>query len=293
MSVVQRFGDWGRRHEIKITLLVLLGLFAFAFFWPQIVIPIRPGHRGVLWSRFTGTHLDRVYPEGTHLIFPWDEMTVYPIRYATTDRTIVALSKDGLPISVDVTMRYKPAEKLLPYLHQGVGPQYVDTIVVPEVASALRGVIGDFRPEELYAQSFESIQERIVGEAKHQTGIRFVMLDDVLITKVTLPDSVTAAIQNKLSQEQAALEMNFRIQRETDEAKRKEIEGEGVRTFQRLISETMSDRTLQYKGIEATLELARSNNAKVVVIGSGNGNMLPLILNTDGTTTPTRAPAPR
>ncbi len=290
MSVLQRFGNWGRRHEIKVTLSILMALFALAFFWPQMVISVKPGERGVLWSRFSGTHIDRVYPEGTHLILPWDEMAIYPIRYETAERTIVALSKDGLPIAVDVTMRYKPAEKLLARLHQSVGPRYVDTVVAPEVASALRGVIGDFRPEELYAQSFEAIQARIVAEARHQTGTRYVLLDDVLISKVTLPEVVTTAIQSKLSQEQAALEMQFRIQRETEEAKRKAIEGEGIRTFQRLIAETISDRTLQFKGIEATLELAKSHNSKVVVVGSGGGSLLPLILNPDGTSAPGKTP---
>jgi len=286
MSVLQRFGDWGRRNEIRVTLLVLIALFSLAFFWQQVVIPIKPGERGVLWSPFSGTHLERVYPEGVHIIAPWDHMTIYSIRYDTVDRTVVALSKDGLPISVEITIRYKPAEKLLARLHQTVGPKYVDTVVVPEVASALRGVIGDFRPEELYAQSFEVIQARIVTEAKHQVGDRHVLLDDVLISAVTLPESVTVAIQNKLTQEQAALEMEYRIRRETDEARRKAIEGDGIRTFQRLIAETMSDRTLHYRGIEATLELAKSPNAKVVVVGSGTSGGLPLILNADGTTTP-------
>jgi regulator of protease activity HflC (stomatin/prohibitin superfamily) len=290
MSLLQRFGDWGRRNEIRVTLFVLILLFSVAFFWPQIVIAIPPGERGVVWSPFAGTHINRIYPEGIHVIFPWDQMTTYSIRYETTDRTVVALSKDGLPIAVDITIRYKPAEKLLARLHQSVGPKYVDTVVVPEVASALRGVIGDFRPEELYAQSFEAIQARIVAEAKHQTGTRHVLLDDVLIAKVTLPESVTAAIQSKLAQEQLALEMEYRIRRETEEAKRKAIEGEGIRTFQRLIAETMSDRTLHYKGIEATLELAKSPNSKVVVVGSGSGNMLPLMLTPDGTAAPVRIP---
>jgi regulator of protease activity HflC (stomatin/prohibitin superfamily) len=283
MSIVQRFGDWGRRNEIRVALGTLLLLFVFVWYWPSIVISIRAGERGVLWSRFTGTHTGRVYPEGLHLIFPWDEMAIYTTRYQTAERSFVVLSKDGLPISVDLTIRYKPSDKQVARLHQSVGPNYVETVVVPEVANSLRGVIGGFRPEELYAQSFETIQAEVVALARVQTGSRYVLLDDVLIKKLTLPDSVTAAIQSKLTQEQLALEMAYRIQRETEEARRKAIEAGGIREFQRVISETMTDRTLQYKGVEATLELAKSNNAKVIVIGSGRGN-LPLILNPDGST---------
>jgi regulator of protease activity HflC (stomatin/prohibitin superfamily) len=270
------------RHEIRVALGLLLLLFILVFFWPSIVISIKPGERGVLWSRFTGTHIARVYPEGLHLILPWDEMTIYSTRLQTVDRTFVVLSKDGLSITVDVSMRYKPSDKQLARLHQSVGPNYMETIVVPEVANALRSVIGAFRPEELYAKSFDQIGAAVVALSQVETGERYVLLDDVLVKKLSLPESVTAAIQSKLTQEQMALEMQYRIQRETEEARRKTIEADGVRTFQRMVNETITDRTLQYKGIEATLELAKSNNAKVIVIGSSKG--LPLILNPESQT---------
>nr|QEO74266.1 hypothetical protein [uncultured bacterium] len=277
-----RFRRWISHHELALTLTGLAFTFLVVFFWQRIVISIPAGHRGVLWGRFTGTMTDRVYPEGIHVIPPWDVMTIYDIRYQAVDRSFTILSHDGLPVDVDVTMRFKPSESQLGALHSRVGPAYVDTIVIPESAAALRAVIGNFRPEALYAAGFEVIQEQVKAYAMPQTGIRFVVLDDLLIRRITLPPAVIAAIERKFQQEQASQEMEFRLTREIQEAQRKAIEAGGIETYNNVVAPTLTAQVLTFKGIEATLELARSNNAKVIVIGAGSSG-LPLILNPDGT----------
>src|SRR5688500_17073204 len=91
ISLRGRLRNWLGRHEIGLTMSGLILVFLFVFFWSKIVISIPAGHRGVLWSRFSGTHLDRLYVEGIHLIPPWDVMTVYDVRYQTVDRTFTIL----------------------------------------------------------------------------------------------------------------------------------------------------------------------------------------------------------
>jgi regulator of protease activity HflC (stomatin/prohibitin superfamily) len=269
-----------RRHEVKIALTFLFVAFMFVYFWSNMVIAIHPGEQGVLWSRFFGTSTNHVYPEGTHIILPINQMTIYNVRYQKVDRTFVVLSRDGLDISVETTIRFKAVDKLVARLHQQVGPDYVDTIVVPEVGQAVRAVIGKYRPEELYASSFEEIRQNIVSLARVQVRERFVLLDDVQIQRVALPKAVADAIQHKLMEEQASLEMEFRIARERQEADRKRIEADGIKTFQDIISASLNDRLLQFKGIDATLELAKSPNSKVVVVGGGKDG-LPMILGSD------------
>jgi regulator of protease activity HflC (stomatin/prohibitin superfamily) len=269
-----------RRNDLKIVLFLLFVVFLFIFYWNNIVISIHSGEEGVLWSRIFGTRVNTVYPEGTHLILPIDQMTIYDVRYQKVDRTVTVMSKDGLDIKVDMSIRYKPMEKLIGRLHQLVGPNYVETIVVPEVITAVRTVIGRYRPEELYTTSFQQIEDDIVKLATVQVRERYILLDDVLIKDVQLPPAVASAIQRKLEQEQAALEMQFRIQREEQEARRKEIEANGIKAFQDIVSSSLTDRILQYQGIQATLELAKSNNAKIVIVGGGK-NGLPIILGAD------------
>lgn len=267
---------WLQRYELGITMVLLVVLFALAMFWPHVFISIPAGHRGVLWSRLTGTYTERVYAEGAHFIWPWDYMSVYDIRYQAPDRMFNILSSDGLPIQIELTIRYKPSEQQLANLHAEVGPAYAETIVEPEIASALRAVIGNTRPEQLYGANFDQIQAQVVDFASPQIGLRHVILDDVLVKQITLPPAVVQAIERKFQAEQASQEMQYRLTREQQEVQRKMLEAQGNQA----IAATLTAQYLQYKGIEATLELARSNNAKVVVIGGSDG--LPIILNPDG-----------
>ncbi|MEP7306392.1 MAG: SPFH domain-containing protein [Acidobacteriota bacterium] len=283
-----RLRAWIARRELSVVITTLMFLIVLAFFWGNIVISIRSGEEGVLWSRLFGTMIERIYLEGTHLVLPWNVMTIYNVRYQHVDRRFLVLSRDGLEITVDVTIRFKPMDKQVPKLHQLVGPSYVDTIVSPEVNTAVRTVIGRFRPDELYAAAVDEIQADIVNLARREVRNRYVDIDKVLLRVIVLPPTVANAIQRKLEQEQLSLEMQYRLSRERQEADRKRIESEGIRDYQNTVRSSLTPELLQFKGIEATLDLAKSNNAKVVIVGGGRGG-LPLILNADSAiTTPAR-----
>ena len=273
-----------RRHDTTIILALLVAAFIFVYYWQNTVIAIRPGEAGVLWSRIFGTQTDYVYQEGTHLILPIDKMTVYNVRYQKADRSFVVLSNDGLAITVATTIRFKPVDKLLGQLHQQIGPDYVETIVVPEVGTAVRTAVNEYSPEQLYQARFETIQQDILAHARPRIRERFVLLDDVLVTAITLPPTVAGAIQHKLEEKQASDEMVYRLTREAQEADRKRTEAQGVRDALDIISSGLSnERLLQFKGIEATLELAKSPNSKIVIIGGGKDG-LPVILGSEAFT---------
>lgn len=268
-----------RGSELQLMVGTLIVLFVFVYFFNSIVIAVHAGEGGVLWSRVFGTLTNRVYPEGTHLILPWNEMTIYNLRHQTAENKFHVLSRDGLDIEIEATVRYKPVDRLIARLHKEVGPDYLQKIVLPEVHSALRAVVSRYRPEELYAASFLEIQQDVVQLARGQVRNRYVLIDDVLLKAIILPPPVARAIQQKLEEEQRSLEMQYRIARERQEAERKRIEAEGIRDYQTIVASSLNEELLRHKGIEATLSLAQSNNAKVVVVGGANG--LPLILNTE------------
>ena len=280
-DLLRRFRVWCRERELTLALFLLVFLFLMAFIWPSILISIGPGERGAFWSRFTGVKVERIYPEGLHLIAPWDELTVYNVRYQVADRTYTVLSKDGVPIVVDLSVRYRPAEKLIARLHKHVGPDYLDIVVLPEVVTALRAVVAQYSVTEIHEASFAEMQVEVQNRARVEAAERWIVVDDVLFRGVTLPPTVTAAIERKIEQMQAAAEMKYRVARETLEADRKVIEARGVRDAHTIIDESLNPQILEYRGIQATLELAKSPNAKVVVVGGGEGG-LPLILGPDG-----------
>ena len=187
------------------------------------------------------------------------------------------LSKNGLSIKVDLSFRFTPDMSQLGYLHDLVGEDYLESIIRPEIRSVTREVIGEYLPEELYSTKREEVEDKIYEITSKSIADKYIFLDAILIRDVTLPKTLQAAIENKLRQEQEALEYEFKILRESKEAERKRIEAEGISDFQRIVTKTITPQLLKWKGVEATQELSKSPNSKVIVIGNGDGD-LPIIL---------------
>jgi regulator of protease activity HflC (stomatin/prohibitin superfamily) len=260
---------------------VLIFILVFLFFAERIVIFVNAGESAVHFKRFQGgTQLDRTYGEGLHIILPWDQMQVYNVRIQHEQKQFEVLSANGLKIKVDASIRYRPILENLPYLHQNVGPDYADRIVFPEVEAVVRQIFGQYLPEDIYS-SQKFIIQNTVQNAIFEVSERFVDLDELLITRITLPDMIVTAIEEKLEKEQVAQGYKFRLDSERLEAERKRIEAEGIRDFQTIVSSGLTENYLRFKGIEATLKLSESNNSKIVVIGGGKDG-LPIILDGSG-----------
>ena len=187
------------------------------------------------------------------------------------------LSANGLTIRTELSYRYRPIQENIGYLHNNVGENYHERIVIPEIRSATREVIGKYLPEELYSSKRDSIQTEIFDLAANRIQEKNIELDAVLIRDVGLPEKLKQAIERKLEQEQSSLEYEFRLTRAEKEAERQRIEAEGKAAANRILSQSLTDKVLKDKGIEATLRLAESPNSKVIVVGGG-GEGLPLIL---------------
>jgi regulator of protease activity HflC (stomatin/prohibitin superfamily) len=280
--------DWGaiqfgrmmafsRRQAPYLILFAFLVSFFVVIFFNRMVINVYPGELGVLWRLLGGgTQIDTVYREGMHVILPFNKMYVYNVRKQQFTDTIDVLTVDGLTMKVRYSVRYFLEKDTLPLLHQRVGPDYVNVVVRPEVRSVMRTIFGQYKPEEIYT-SQKAIQERISVLTKAHLEARFVALDDVPIETITLPTRISDAIESKLNQQQIDEEYVFRISIATKEAERKRIEAGGIKVSNDTINSSLTPSVLAWQGILATQELAKSPNAKVVVIGSGK-NGLPLIL---------------
>lgn len=286
-TLIQRLKAWHRRNFLYIFIAEFLFVFLFLVLAKFMFFTIPSGHAGVLFLRFGGgTVTKTVYDEGFQIIAPWNTLTIYDVRIQQIEHSFQVISSDGLEVDVTVSIRYRPKVELLGILHQRVGQHYVEKIVIPEIQALARSTFGEYTPEEMYTTKRSLIQSTLEG-ALGQIGERYVLLDDLLIKVIKLPSGLRVAIEEKLIQQQHAQEMKFKIDRERLEADRKEIEALGVTKFQRIVGATLTDQLLQYKGIDATLKLSESPNAKVVVIGGKNG--MPLILDTLATP-PYRSP---
>jgi len=269
----------GRQAPYLILLLFLLGFLAI-FFFDRIVISVHSGELGVLWRRLGGgTVIDTVYREGLHVILPINRMYIYNVRKQQFTDTIDVLTVDGLTVKVRYSARYFLDKDTLPVLHQRVGPDFVNVVVRPEMRSVMRTVFGQYKPEEIYTTQ-KAIQERVKTLSKTHLEARFVSLDDVPIESITLPARISEAIEAKMAQQQLDAEYVFRLAVAAKEAERKRIESEGIRVYNNTVNPSLTPSVLSWHGIQATQELAKSPNAKVVVVGASK-NGLPLILGQD------------
>jgi regulator of protease activity HflC (stomatin/prohibitin superfamily) len=266
-----------RRHAPYLILLFFLLSFLVIFFFDRIVISIHPGELGVLWRWLGGgTQIDTVYREGAQVILPFNHMYIYNVRKQQFSDTIDVLTVDGLTVVVRYSVRYFLEKDTLPLLHQRVGPDYVNAVVRPEIRSVMRTVFGQYKPEEIYATQ-KAIQERMSVVSKTHLAARFVSLDEVPIESIKLPVRTSDAIEAKMAQQQIDQEYVYRISIATKEADRKRIESAGMKVYNDTVNSSLTPSVLAWHGIQATQELAKSPNAKVVVVGSGK-NGLPLIL---------------
>ncbi|MBS1706056.1 MAG: prohibitin family protein [Armatimonadetes bacterium] len=288
---------------MRITGLVLLVLGVLSMFKSSVVV-VPAGNVGVV-AMFGSVNPKPLSP-GLHVINPVANVEMYEIRtqeYTMSatqgegqqkgDDAIRTLSRDGLPMPIDVTITYRPNPASVPWLYQNFGTEQevISKIVRPSARAAVRDAMANFSAQEAYASRRAEVPAKIQEELETliETTIKKseapqvspIIVQQVLLRNIELPDKLKASIEAKLTAEQEALRMEFVLQKEKQEAERKRIEAKGISDFQNIVSAGLNDKLLQWKGIEATQVLAESNNAKVVIIGSGKGG-LPVILNTDG-----------
>lgn len=254
--------------------LVALVLIPFVFF------AIRPGEIGVLYRLFGGgTETVFVHREGIGVKLPWNSIYRYEVRTQARDETINALATDGLSVTVELTVLYHPVPDDVGVLHKTVGPDYADRLVRPVTIEAVRDIIGKFNPHDLYRQDITAIEQQILDLIK-LSPIGLVDYRGVIIRRLTLPDNLNEAITRKLTEEQHAQAYDFLILQAEKEAERKRIEAIGIQTFYSIVANALSPQLLTWRGIEATVQIARSPNSKIVIVG-GNKDQLPLILGSD------------
>ena len=254
---------------------LLIVLIINILLFNRIVVFIGPGEVGVLYRLFFGgTVTTKVYPEGIQFIWPWDTMYVYNARVQEYPHEFDALTKNGLKVHLNLSVRYRPEYKLLGVLHKEVGEDYVNIVVLPEIENVLRVLIGNLDAEEAYTTK-QSLLEKAISGAIEQIAQRYVQVDDVIIKKIQLPESVAESIRKKIEQKHVADAYVFRLRKEEEEKKRRRIEAEGLERFRN----ALSPEVLQYMGIQATLELSKSENAKVVIVGGGKDGGFPIIGN--------------
>jgi regulator of protease activity HflC (stomatin/prohibitin superfamily) len=257
-----------------IILIIVLLILSF-----KSTVTVASGQAGVLYKTFGGGVVTDEAPlgEGFHIVAPWNNVFIYEVRQQEISEQMQVLSSNGLEIKLDATAWFQPQYENTGKLHQEKGEEYITRVIRPAIRSAARSVVGRYTPEQLYSTKRDAIQEEIFAETKKILSNQYVQLNEILVRDVTLPSTIKIAIETKLKQEQESLEYEFRLQKAKKEAERQRIEAEGKARANEILSASLTDKILQEKGIEATIQISKSTNSKVIVIGSGKSGM-PIIL---------------
>lgn len=263
---------------LSTAIVVFIALIAILIFSNATFLTIEAGSRGVLFRRFSGG-IDKkgIYSPGFHVLAPWNTMYVYDVREKQMEEQMEVLSSNGLNIRMDITVRVNPQYTKIGELHETFGQDYLNSLIRPEVRSSVRKVIGRFTPEELYSTRRDEVQQMIQKDLATNLQKNYIDLKATLIRGIVLPDKVRMAIEEKIEAEQSALKYEYVLQKARKEAEGRVIEAEAKARANSILNASLTDKILQDKGIEATLQLANSPNSKVIIVGNGS-NGLPLIL---------------
>ena len=271
--------DRRKLRGILVALIVFLPVFML---WGSLTVTVPSGYAGLTFHTFG----EGVNPEeaplksGFHFKAPWNKVYKYEIRQTAQMEALEVLSSNLLKINMDMTVFTQPQYDKLGYLEIQRGRDFEEKVIRPAMRSVAREVIAKYLPEEFNTTKREQIQLEIKEQLASKLVDNYIQLNDVLIRNIQLPVTLEKAIERKLQQEQESLEYKFRLEKAEKEADRLRIEAAGIRDFEEIISKGLSEKLLKWKGIEATKEIAKSNNSKVVIVGGGEGG-LPIILGND------------
>ena len=198
--------------------------------------------------------------------------------HKTGDDAIRVLTSDGLEVTIDLTVLYRIVPSEAPKLIRETGADYEDKIVRPIARTRIRDNAVYYEAIALFSTKRDEFQSRIFKGIEADFKTRGLLLENLLVRNITLPAAVKSTIEQKIQAEQESQKMQFILAKERQEADRKRVEAQGIADYQKIISESLTDKQLQYEQIKATMELAKSANAKIIMMGSKGG--APVILDT-------------
>ena len=277
-----QFARYYKLIRLASFLLIAVGILSKSF------VQIEPGQIGV--KTLFGKVQDDVLPSGLNFINPLLEIRRMDIKTQNytmsgitdegtkaSDDAIRVLTADGLEVTIDLTVLYKLLPSDAPKIVKETGADYTDKIVRPLTRTKIRDNAVYYDAISLYSTKRDEFQQRIFSSIENDFKKRGLVLEQLLVRNITLPQSVKTTIEQKINAEQDAQKMQFVLLKEKQEAERKRVEAQGIADYQRIINIGLTSQQLQYEQIKAYLELAKSPNSKVIVMGKGNA---PIILDT-------------
>lgn len=268
--------------SLNLRLLVTVGLYttagAFLILLFRSLAIIPAGHVGVVDS--FGEVSKQTLKPGINLVNPLAQVEKFSTRTKEIKETLESPSKEGLILTLDVSILYHLDAAKAEQMYRTIGSNYEQVVLIPQFRSVIRQVTANYDARALYTSQRQQISQQIREQLSQLVASRGIIVEDIPLRKLDLPKTIREAVEQKLQAEQQSQqtdfviqkerkELEFAIQKERQEAERKRIEAKGIADSQQIISQGLNDKILQLKRIEVAEKVAQSANAKVVVVGAG------------------------
>lgn len=266
--------------------IVAIGLMLLGFF-TSLIVQVDVGQVGVpvLFGKVTG----QVLPSGLSIVNPLSQVEIFDIKtqnYTMSaihdaggeegDGAIRTLSADGLEVTLDITVLFRPIAEETPRILREIGKGYLNVIVRPVTRTKIRDNAVYYNAVDLYSTKRDEFQQRVFAGIEKDFKARGLFLEQLLIRNISLPESVKQAIEAKINAEQEAQKMQFVLDKERQEAERKRVEAQGIADYQKIINSQLTDKLIQYETVKAYKDLSESPNSKMIIMGNSK---TPILLN--------------
>ncbi|MCC7222890.1 MAG: prohibitin family protein [Chitinophagales bacterium] len=266
--------------------IVAMGLMLLGFF-TSLIVQVDVGQVGVpvLFGKVTG----QVLSSGLSMVNPLSQVEIFDIKtqnYTMSaihdeggeegDGAIRTLSADGLEVTLDITVLFRPIAEETPRILREIGKDYLNVIVRPVTRTKIRDNAVYYNAVDLYSTKRDEFQQRVFAGIEKDFKTRGLFLEQLFIRNISLPESVKQAIEAKINAEQEAQKMQFVLDKERQEAERKRVEAQGIADYQKIINSQLTDKLIQYETVKAYKDLSASPNSKMIIMGNSK---TPILLN--------------
>lgn len=249
-------------------IMILIGSIAVLNSFSRLLVIVPPGNVGVV--NFFGEVSETTLNPGVHLLNPFSKVLNFSTRLKDIKENVDATSQEGLSLNLDVSLQYKLDPQKAATVYKTIGTDETQ-LVISRFRSTVRAITANYPANAIYSTKRQEIAQKIDQQLTQEIPALGFIVEEALLRNIKMPDTLQAAIQNKLKTEQENQQMKFVLEKERQEAERKLIEARGIADSQKILSNGLSNQVLQLRAIEATEKLAQSNNSKLVIIGSEKG----------------------
>jgi len=262
----------------RVLVFVLLGGILLFIFGSQMYTNILPGQKGVkFYTLGDGLDTEITYGQGMNFYMPWNKMIVYDVKTQMYPVTVDGKDKNQVQCALAMNIIYHPISEEIGLIENEIGSDYLNKLIKPKIGDIALTVIKEYTYGQIISDKKDELKLRIEKMMQDELIERHIIIEEIKISDIIISADIEKAITEKVEAQQLALKQEYVLDKELQEAERKRIEAEGISDFQEIVNKTINAQLLKWKGVEATQEVAKSTNAKVIVIGNGDGD-LPIIL---------------